>query len=306
MRHPHRPYRSADLPKVQELLDQGKTHAEIEEETGVATRTISRWLSKELLHRPSPVPVGVAPADAPEREPQEEWTARAVLELGMDPNIVARVLRLAEHPAATSDRRYRELLSRYVPLAAKIPDEWATAVAFLPIFARDLCNPELEQLAELMRESVPWKSEELRSRYGSQARPLLSDAIVELYDWLHFVSNTDMDAPRPVVEAGLISEVFQRCPQVDRPVRKRWPADKEGRKFGLHLLREMPMGALAIVWTRILDGEPPWVEAYANYREKLQEADGELKGARLAQVETLAFGRRRWLKRLGWWMSRRT
>ena len=224
----------------------------------------------------------------------------------MDPDIVARVLRLAEHPAATSGQRYREWLSRYVPLADNMPDEWESAVAFLPIFGRDLCNPELEQLAELMRESVPWQSEELRSRYGSQARPLLSDAIVALYDWLHFVTNTDMDTPAPVVEAGLLSEVVQRCPQIDRPVQKRWPSDKKGMEFGLHRLGEMPMGALAIAWTRLLDAEPPWVEAYANYREKLHEAAGELKGSELMHAQALAFGRIGWLKRIGWWIRRHT
>ena len=263
---PNQPYRSADIPKVQELLDQGKTHAAIEGEIGVSRRAISRWLKDGWLHRPAPVPARVAPLDAPERATQQEWTARALLDLGMDPAIVARTLTLVEYEPATSTRRYREWLSRYIPLvAAKIPDEWAAAVAFLPILGRDLCNPALEELAALMHESVPWKDKQLRKRYGRLAIPLKRKAQVGLNDWLLFLSCPQLVATNPVVEAGVVSEVVLRCFYVDQPVRKRRSVHKEDRALGLHPLREMPMGALAMSWSRILDGDPPWLEAYANY-----------------------------------------
>ena len=259
------PYRIADLPKVQELLDQGKTHVAISMETGVSTRSVSRWLRDGLLRRPSPVSAEVPPTGAAGHAPEQEWTARALLDLGMSPAAVARTLPLVEHKPIASNRRSREWLSRYIPLAAKIPQEWAAAVALLPILGKDLCNPALEELAELMHESVPWESGELRRRYGRLARALLSDARSTMNDWILFVSSTEMEETTiPVVEAGVVSEVLKRCPHVDRPVRKRRPVHKEDRALGLQLLRKMPMGGLAMAWSRLVNGEPPWLEAYTN------------------------------------------
>ena len=260
-----RPYLFDAGQRVQELLDQGRTHIAISIETGVSTRTIGRWLQEGRLRRPSPVSAGVPPTDAAGHAPEQEWTARALRDLGMGPAVVERVLRLVEDTAAVSNRRSREWLSRYIPLAAKIPDEWAAAVALLPILGKDLCNPALEELAELMRESVPWESGELRRRYGRLARALLSDARSTMNDWILFVSSTEMEeATIPVVEAGVVSEVLKRCPHVDRPMRKRRPVHKEDRALGLQLLRTMPMGALAMAWSRLVNGEPPWLEAYTN------------------------------------------
>ena len=259
-----RPYRSADLPRVQELLDQGETHAAIEGEVGVSTRTISRWLKEGRLRHPSLLLEDAAPTAAPDRAPEQEWTARALLDLGMDPAVVARILPLGEYKPATSTRRYREWLSRYVTLvAASIPEEWAAAVAFLPIVGRDLCNQAMEELATLMQDSAPWEDKELRNRYGRMARLLLRDARVRFEDWLLFIRDTEMTTALPVVEAGVVSEVLKRCPHVDKPIRKRRPVHKEDKMLGLHLLREMSMGALAMSWSRLVDGDPPWLEAYA-------------------------------------------
>ena len=292
MPHPGRPNLIGKLPKVQELLDQGKTHAEIDRETGVSPRTVSRWLQKKLLRRPSPSPVGVAHRDAPERAPEQEWTARALLDLGMDPAKAARSLLLLEDTAATSNLRFREWLSKYIPLSATIPDEWAAAAAFLPILGRDMFNPALESLGELMHESVPWKDRLLRKLYGRLAKPLLRAAQVELNDWKIFVSNTEMAAEPPVGEFGLILEALRRCPHVDRPVRRRRPVHKEDRMFGLHLLREMPMGGLALSWGRLVERDPPWIEAYGDYTRKFLQATADPCGTRQVQVETLIFGRR--------------
>ena len=189
-----------------------------------------------------------------------------LLDLGMDPAVVARTLTLVEYEPATSTRRYREWLSRYIPLvAAKIPDEWGAAVALLPILGRDLRNPALEELAALMHESVPWKDKQLRKRYGRLAIPLKRNAQVGFEDWLLFMGCPKMAATDPEIEAGIVSEVFLRCPYVDRPVQKRRRAHKEDKARGLHVPREMSMSALAMAWSRILEGNPPWLEAYANY-----------------------------------------
>ena len=62
------------------------------------------------------------------------------------------------------------------------------------------------------------------------------------------------------------------------------------------------MGGLALSWGRFLDSDPPWLEAYGDYTREFLEAAAEQKnvqdagGTRLVQVETLAFGRRSWLK----------
>ena len=294
------------IPRVQELLNQGKTHAEIDEETDVSSRTVSRWLSEGLLLRPSPVTVGVAATDAPERAPDQEWTARTLLAMGMDPAAAERLLLLVEDTAATSNLRFREWLSRYIPLAGKIPDEWAAAIAFLPILGRDVCNPALETLGEMMHESVPWEDERLRRRYDRLAKPLLCEARVELNDWMIFVSNTETVAEHPLGEAAVISEALRRCPHVDRPVRRRGPVHKEEKMFGLHRVREMPMGGLAMSWGRLLDGDPGWLEAYGDYTREFLEAAAEQKnvqdadGTRLVQVKALVVGRRSWLKWPGW------
>ena len=145
-----------------------------------------------------------------------------------------------------SSPRYREWLSKYIPLAAKMPDEWAAAVAFLPILGRDLCNPALGALAELMHESVPWKDDLLRGRYGGLAKPLLLKARSGFHDWLFFVADTEMVPELPRVEAAVILEVLRRCPHVDRPVQRREPVHEEDKMIGLHLVRDMPMGLLTL------------------------------------------------------------
>ena len=304
-----KPYQFALMPRVQELLDQGKTHVQIRVETGVSSRTISRWLKDGWVKRPSFAPVEVAPTDDLEPSPEEEWTSRTLLDLGMDPAVVVRILELVERTASVSNRRWREWLSRYVPLVAKIPDEWAAAVAFLPMLGRDLINPALTDLAEVMHESVPWEDQRLRRHYGSLAKPLLQNARIELQNFLLFTNGLEMadvppgstvgSATLPGVEADIAFEVLLRCPHVDRPVRKRRLVDKEDRAMGLHLPRSMPMGALALTWSRLLEGDPPWLEAYANHREELQEAAAGENGPRLMQVETLGLRRRSWLQRLG-------
>ena len=197
---------------IQELLDQGKIQAETAKEAGVSARTVSRWLSDGWLRCSSPSPVVVAHSDAPERAPEQEWTARTLLDLGMDPAAAVRILRLLEKTSAVSNLRFREWLSSYIPLAAKIPEEWAAAIAFLPMLSRDLCNPTLEALAELMHESVPWEDGRLREDYGRLAKPLLREARVELNDWMIFVSTTELAADPPVVEAAVILEVLRKCP----------------------------------------------------------------------------------------------
>ena len=267
------PYLISKLPKAQELLNQGKTRTEIARETGVSTRTLTRWTSAGLLIRPSLSPVELARTDALEHAPEQDWTARDLLELGMEPAEADRILLLLENTATVSSPRYREWLSKYIPLAAKMPDEWAAAVAFLPILGRDLCNPALGTLAELMHESVPWEDDRLRGRYGGLAKPLLREARSEFHDWLFFVANTEMVPELPRVEAAVILEVLRRCPHVDRPVQRRGPVHEEDKMIGLHLVRDMPMGLLTLIWSRLLDRDLPWLEAYGDYARKFQGAD---------------------------------
>ena len=246
------PYLISKLPKAQELLDEGKTDIEIAWKTGISTRTLSRWKSAGLLRRPCLSPEELARTDALEHAPEQDWTPRDLLELGMEPAEAERILLLLENTATVSSPRYREWLSKYIPLAAKMPDEWAAAVAFLPILGRDLCNPALGALAELMHESVPWKDDLLRGRYGGLAKPLLLKARSEFHDWLFFVANTEMVHEVPRVEAAVILEVLRRCPHVDRPVQRREPVHEEDKMIGLHLVRDMPMGLLTLIWSRLL------------------------------------------------------
>ena len=266
------PYLISKLPKAQELLNQGKTHIEIAWKTGISTRTLSRWESDGWLSRPSISPEELARTDAQEHAPEQGWTARDLLELGMEPAAAERILLLLENTAPVSSPRYREWLSKYIPLAAKMPDEWAAAVAFLPILGRDLCNPALGTLAELMHESVPWEDDLLRGRYGGLAKPLLLKARSKFHDWLDFVADTEdteMVPEVPRVEAAVILEVLRRCPHVDRPVQRRGPVHEEDKMIGLHLVRDMPMGLLTLIWSRLLDRDLPWLEAYGDYAREV-------------------------------------
>ncbi len=196
----------------------------------------------------------------------------------MDPAKTVEILRMIEQTAAVSNERFREWQSRYIPLAVTLPDEWAAAISFLPILGRDICNPSLETLAELMHESVPWEDGKLRSRYGRLAKPLLRDALIRFQHWLFFVSDPEQMARIPSGEAAVAREVLQRCPHVDRPVRRRRPVHKEDRELGLHLVREMPMGALALSWSRHLE-DPPWRGTYGDYKREFQKATAESKDA---------------------------
>ena len=291
------------IPEVQELLDQGKTHAQISEATGVSTRTVSRWLKEGWLRRPSPAPVVAAGADAPESAPEENWTARTLVGMGIDPATTEAILRMLEYTDTASNERFREWQSSYIPLAATIPDEWAAAISFLPILGRDICNPALETLAELMHESVPWEDGKLRNRYARLAKPLLLDAIAQLRRWLLFVSDPEQLAGLPAGEAAVASEVLKRCPHVDRPVRRRRPVHKDDRTRGLHLVREMPMGALALSWSRFLEEDPPWRGKYGDYKRELQLATVEGKDAQDGCEErtvTLVLGRSNRLKWPRW------
>ena len=289
------PYLISKLPEAQELLNQGKTYTEIERETGVSTRTLCRWKKDGLLIRPSLSSVELARTDALEHAPEQDWTARDLLELGMEPAAAARNLLLVENTATVSNPRFREWLSKYIPLAAKMPDEWAAAVAFLPILGRDLCNPALGPLAELMHESVPWEDDLLRGRYGGLAKPLLLEARSEFHGWLDFVADTEMVPELPRVEAAVVLETLRRCPHVDRPVQRRGPVHEEDKMIGLHLVRDMPMGLLTLIWSRLLDRDLPWLEAYGDHARTFQGADPcEVK------VETLDFRRRSWLKWPRW------
>ena len=233
--------------------------------------------------------------DVPELGQEQEWTARELLESGMGPAEAASILEMLKRTSAVSNPRFREWLSEYIPLAAKIPDQWAAAIAFLPVLGKDLCNPALGPLAELMRESVPWGDEVLRRRYGREAKPLLREARIEVNDWLLFVTDRERVLEPPLVGASVILEALRRCPQVDRPVRRREPVHEEDKMFGLHFVREMPMGALALSWSRLLDRSPPWLEAYADFARKFQGDD-----LCVVQVGTLDFGRRRRLKWPRW------
>lgn len=111
-----------------------------------------------------------------------------------------------------------------------------------------------------------------------------------------YMDNGEMLGELPLVEGSVIWETLRRCSHVDRPVRRRGPVHEEDKMFGLHHVREMPMGALALSWSRLLDRAPPWLEAYGNFARELQGTD-----LCVVQVETLDMSRTSWLKwpRLG-------
>ena len=256
----------ANIPKIQALLDEGKTHYEIARETGVSLRTLSRWLSNGSLRRPSAGPVTRVSIAEPGSKAQQDWTARGLLDMGMSPDLAARTLQLLENATEIGSVRIREWFSKYIPMAAETPEVWAATIAFFQILARDIHNPALATLGELMHGSVPWKDGQLRRRYNRLARPLLREARVEFQDFLTFTPNTEKKVELPLHEYEVVLEAMKRCPNVDRPVRRRRPVHKEDKLFGLHMVRKMPMAALAITWCRLMDRNPAWLKAYGDYK----------------------------------------
>ena len=256
----------ANIAKIQALLDEGKTHYEIAHEAGVSVRTVSRWLSNGLLSRPSAGPATRVSIAEPVSEAQQDWTARDLLDMGMSPDLAARTIQLLENATEIGSVRIREWFSNYIPMAAETPEVWAATIAFFQILARDIHNPALATLGELMHGSVPWKDGQLRRRYNRLARPLLREARVEFQEFLTFTPNTEKNPELPLQEYEVVLEAMKRCPNVDRPVRRRRPLHKEDKLFGLHMVREMPMAALAITWCRLMDRNPAWLKAYGDYK----------------------------------------
>ena len=117
---------------------------------------------------------------------KQDWTARDLLDMGMSPEVAARTLQLLENATEIGSVRIREWFSKYIPLAAETPEVWAATIAFFQIIAKDIHNPALATLGELMHGSVPWKDGQLRRRYNRLARPLLREARVEFQDFLTF------------------------------------------------------------------------------------------------------------------------
>ena len=101
---------------------------------------------------------------------------------------------------------------------------------------------------------------------GPLARPLLREARVEFQEFLTFTPNTEKNPELPLQEYEVVLEAMKRCPNVDRPVRRRRPVHKEDKLFGLHMVRKMPMAALAITWCRLMDRNPAWLKAYGDYK----------------------------------------
>ena len=256
----------ANIPKIQELLDEGKTHDEIAVETKVSPRTVSRWMNKGLLRRPAAGPVTQIGLAETEHMAQEDWTARDLLDMGMGPEVAARTLQLLENVSEIGSVRIREWFSKYIPLAAETPEVWAATIAFFQVLARDIHNPALATLGELMHGSVPWKDGQLRRRYSRLARPLLREARGEFLDFMTFSPDTEKKVETPLQEIEVVLDAMKRCPNVDRPVRRRRPVHKEDKLFGLHMVRKMPMAVLAITWCRLMDRNPAWLKAYGDYK----------------------------------------
>ena len=256
----------ANIPKIQGLFDEGKTHDEIAGETGVSPRTVSRWLNNGFLRRPAAGPVTQVGLAETEPMAQEDWTARDLLDMGMGPEVAARTLQLLENVSEIGSVRIREWFSKYIPLAAESPEVWAATIAFFQILARDIHNPALASLGELMHGSMPWKDGQLRRRYNRLARPLLREARGAVLDLMTFSPNIEKKVELPIHEIEVVLDAMKRCPNVDRPVRGRRPVYKEDRYFDLHLVRKLPMAALAITWCRHMDRNPAWLKAYGDYK----------------------------------------
>ena len=57
----------------------------------------------------------------------------------------------------------------------------------------------------------------------------------EFQEFLTFTPNTEKKVEPPLQEYEVVLEAMKRCPNVDRPVRRRRPVHKEDKLFGLHM-----------------------------------------------------------------------
>ena len=202
--------------------------------------------------------------------PLEVWTARDLLNMGMGPEVAVRTLQLLENVSEIGSARIREWFSKYIPLAAEAPEVWTATIAFFQVLAKDINNPALAKLGELMRDCMPWKDWQLRRRYNRLARPLLREARGEFLNLMMFIPDTGKEVETPLQEFEVVLDAMKRCPNVDRPVRGRSPVYEEDRYFGLHVVRKLPMAGLAITWCRLIDRDPAWLKAYGDYKLDLQ------------------------------------
>ena len=165
------------IAKAQQALDQGRTQAEAAEAAGVGLRTVSRLIQQKKL-RPRP---SASVKNAPRAEFRRMWTARELLSI-YEPERVPSILVSLETQAQRGNWRVHEWIG-CMREARLVAVEWRFAVAFLPILARDIEAPALAALADLMRESVPWKSKELRRHYHRMAAPIMYEALGQIGEW---------------------------------------------------------------------------------------------------------------------------
>ena len=119
------------------------------------------------------------------------------------------------------------------------PLDWKIAEGFLPLLARDIEAPALASLAELMRDSVPWKTKELRRRYHRLAAPIVKQSLGQIGDW--------------ALTSGLLLEVME----VPQPSTSPQEETGGGRVFDVSATRFSPEGALLRLLPLLPDVDRP-------------------------------------------------
>ena len=165
------------LAKVQQALDQGMTQLQAAEAAGVGLRSVSRAVNKKEVRRQPSARSG----DGPANEYRRMWTTRELLDVYKQKRVPSILVSL-EAQAQRGNWRIHEWVGR-MREARWDPVEWRFTVAFLPILARDIESSALAELADLMRDAVPWKTKELRRRYHRLAAPIMDEALGQIANW---------------------------------------------------------------------------------------------------------------------------
>ena len=257
----------------------GYTLAKAAEVAEVDERTVRRWKNAGLLG------LGTTRKASDTRL----WTAPDLQDIGLEPALAAGLVLLLAVPNARGHQRVREWLSRYSASVPKAPPEWAAAIAFLPIIAKDTQSPSLEDLGEAMDEGTPWENERLRKRYGRLAAPGDLAARSELANWVLAAGLTSPGGgpyDSPAVAAVAVMELLRRLPYIDRPKRRGWggPINDVDEEF-----RGYSMRKLALSWCILVDSGDAWLSApkalqrnfakvaLNHWRRRRRKSDHEMK-----------------------------
>lgn len=192
------------LERLQRLLDDGYTVTAAADEVAVARSSVHRLIREGKLHkRSSPF--------------QRTFTARELVDAGFQAHELPGLLLSLDYQARQRNPRIHKWIGRRLALNLRWDkwghvkpqhrNAWESVIAALPIVDSDIQAPALTDLADLIRDGVPWAGRAARVDYHRQAEPLLHDAHGQIVAWVR--------------RSGLLDSLFDAFPERDDSTERR-------------------------------------------------------------------------------------